>query len=259
MLPNNSSLNPTARFSDRARSYLKYRPHYPQEIIPYLKDAAGLSEKDVIADIGSGTGFLTELFLENGNIVFGVEPNKEMREAGESYLNRYANFRSIAGTAEHTALRDHSIDMVTAAQAFHWFELEKFRTECIRILRNKAIVCLIWNQRDFQSTKFLQEYEALLNKYSIDYQRIRHDNITRDDLQLFFGQEEIHFAQFPYIQLLDLDGLKGRLLSSSYVPMEGHPLFNEMINAFEECFLAHNQNGRVELLYETRIHWSKLS
>jgi SAM-dependent methyltransferase len=259
MLPNNSSLNPTERFSDRAQSYLKFRPHYPREIIPYLIATAGLSKEDVVADIGSGTGFLSELFLEQGNIVYGVEPNKEMREAGESYLNHYSNFRSISGTAEHTPLRDHSIDFVVAGQAFHWFEPEPFRRECARMLRNKAIVCLVWNQRDFQSTKFLQEYEDLLKKYSEDYQKIRHDNITRDDLQSFFGAREINSVQFPYIQHLDFDGLKGRLLSSSYVPMKGHPLYEEMLGTLEQSFITHNKDGKIELVYVTKVYWSTLA
>ncbi|MFI5252203.1 MAG: class I SAM-dependent methyltransferase [Bacteroidota bacterium] len=254
-----SSFNPKERFSNRVEAYLKYRPHYPAELIPYFKESINLSPDDVLADIGSGTGFLAELFLEAGNVVYGVEPNKEMREAGERYLRRYPKFRSIAGSAEQTFLNDHSIDILTAAQAFHWFERDNFRRECSRILRGKSVVCLLWNERNLDATPFLEEYEMLLKRFSTDYEQIRHDNVIEDDMRSFFGTGNFTSAKFPYDQKLDFDGIRGRLLSSSYVPSEDDPRSDEMLKSLERIFQSHQADNRVELLYVTKVYWGTLS
>src|SRR6266446_9260655 len=110
---------PTERFSNRVENYIRYRPGYPKEIIELLKAECGLFPQSVVADAGSGTGLLAKLFLENGNLVFGIEPNREMRAAGERLLQAYPRFTSIAGTAEATTLPGQSVDFVTAGQAFH--------------------------------------------------------------------------------------------------------------------------------------------
>ena len=121
--------NATSRFSDRVENYVRYRPGYPPEVIQELKSECGLMASHVIADIASGTGIWTRMLLENGNPVFGVEPNAEMREAGERLLAAFPKFTSVAGTAEATTLADQSVDFVTAAQAAHWFDRERARRE----------------------------------------------------------------------------------------------------------------------------------
>src|ERR1044071_6506461 len=125
----------TQRFSSRVDNYVRYRPSYPPAIIKLLNEECGLRTDSVIADIAFGTGIFTKLLLENGNKVFGVEPNADMRTAGESFLNKYPGFTSVAGTAEATTLADQSVNLVTAAQAAHWFDLPKARQEFIRITR----------------------------------------------------------------------------------------------------------------------------
>src|ERR1700737_1752387 len=117
--------NAKQRFSDRGAGCLRYRPRYPEAVLDFFRAQCGLRSDHAIADIGSGTGFLSELFLKNGNRVFGVEPNEAMRQAGEEYLASYDGFSSIEGPAESTTLEDASVDFVTAGQAFHWFEPEK--------------------------------------------------------------------------------------------------------------------------------------
>src|SRR5713226_3126779 len=144
------------RFSNRVVDYVRYRPGYPSAVLDLLRSECGLQSSHVIADIGSGTGIMSKLFLENGNRVFGVEPNTEMRQAGEEYLASYDGFSSIEGSAESTTLGDSSIDFVTAGQAFHWFEKEKTRAEFRRILRGKGWVVIAWNDRRMEEAPGLR-------------------------------------------------------------------------------------------------------
>ena len=163
--------DPTRRFSSRVDNYIKYRPGYPSAVIDTLASECGLTEQLIVADVGSGTGILSELFLKHGNPVFGVEPNREMREAGERRLKQYPNFTSVNGTAEATTLPDRSMDFITAGQAFHWFDRIQTRKEFTRILKGGGWVALIWNDRHIDTSPFLCAYEDLLRQYGIDYAR----------------------------------------------------------------------------------------
>jgi ubiquinone/menaquinone biosynthesis C-methylase UbiE len=216
----------------------------------------GLTAKSVIADIGSGTGISSRLFVENGNIVYGVEPNEAMRQAAENYLAQFPTFKSTNGTAEGTGLPDRSVNFVVAAQAFHWFEQEKTRTEFKRILRPGGYVALFWNIRQMDSTPFLRDYEQFLLKYGTDYKFVRHENITREDITAFF-REPFSTASFKNVQILDLDGLKGRALSASYVPAETDPIFPQMVSELSELFEKHQSQGKIEIIYDTDVHYSK--
>src|SRR5581483_9144642 len=163
-------LNATQRFSSRVDNYIRYRPGYPAEILALLKRECALKKESVIADIGSGTGLLSRMFLENGNVVYGVEPNSEMRKAGERLLASYSQFHSIAGTAESTTLPVRRVDFVTAAQAAHWFDRKKARAEFIRILKPGGWLVLVWNERCID-TPFLRDYEQLLLTYATSTRR----------------------------------------------------------------------------------------
>ena len=244
------------RFSNRVKNYAKYRPTYPPEVLKVFRDEMGLTAKSVMADIGSGTGISSKLFLENGNVVFGVDPNEAMREAAEEDLSRFPNFKSTSGTAENTGLPDRSIDIVTAAQAFHWFDHQKTRAEFKRILRPGGHVALMWNIRQIDSTPFLRDYEQFLLKYGTDYKFVRHENITREDIAAFF-QRPFPTASFKNVQIFDFDGLKGRALSASYVPAETDPIFPQMVSELSELFEKHQSQGKIEIIYDTDVHYSK--
>ncbi len=246
--------DPTTRFTDRVANYVKYRPRYPQAIVGFLREACALTESSVVADVGSGTGFLAELFLENGNTVFGIEPNDAMREAGEGYLAAFPRFHSVAGTAEATTLPDQSVDFVAAGQAFHWFDSERARAEFARILRPEGWVALVWNGRE-AGTPFLDGYEALLQRYATDYTEVDHHRFDEARLRPFFAEGSFHEAHFPNRQDFDFDGLKGRLLSSSYAPAEGHPRHEPMLDALQELFDAHQEGGQVAFLYDTVVYY----
>lgn len=249
--------NPTTRFTDRVENYIKYRPTYPMEVIEYLKSEGILRSDSVTADIGSGTGISAELFLKNGNIVYGVEPNNEMRSAAERLLKDFTGFYSINGTAEETSLPGKSIDLIICAQAFHWFDIPKTRTEFNRILKPEGRICLMWNERKLDATPFLIDYEKLLLKYGTDYQNVRHENIDENKLNDFFDHGYIK-KTFPNMQVFDLAGVTGRLLSSSYTPQYNSTLYEPMLADLNRIFEKNQLNGKIEFLYDTNIYYSSL-
>lgn len=246
------------RFSNRAADYARYRPGYPREALDVLRTWCGLKPEHVIADIGSGTGLLTKLFLENGNHVFGVEPNAEMRAAGEEFLRSHKNFTSIAGSAEATSLPDDSVDFVAAAQAFHWFDLEPTRREFQRILKPHGRVIIVWNERLLDTTPFLRDYEALLHRFGTDYARVHESYPRAEQMLAFYSPNEFTSHSLPNAQEFDFDGLCGRLRSSSYAPAPGHPQFGPMMEELQRVFAAHQENGVVRMEYRTHVYTGML-
>ncbi|WP_146849313.1 class I SAM-dependent methyltransferase [Brevifollis gellanilyticus] len=248
-----TSLAPTQRFSDRVENYVRFRPGYPQEIVTLLRENYGLTGDAVIADLGSGTGISTALFLEAGCTVHAVEPNREMREAAERLLHHHAKFHSVAGSAEATTLPDHCADFVVAAQAFHWFDAKAVRQECDRILKPGGWVVLIWNERQLDATPFLRAYETLLLQFSSDYATVRHENIDTTKLAQFFKGPHVTHT-FANAQHFDFAGLKGRLLSSSYAPAAGDLRHEPMLAELQQIFDDHHEDGRVTFSYDTKVH-----
>lgn len=252
-------LDPTHRFSNRVKNYLLYRPHYPPGVLEILATRAGLGAGSVIADVGSGTGILTRLFLDNGNEVFAVEPNREMRVAAEADLAGRAGFHSVDGRAEATGLASSSVDFVVVGQAFHWFERGEARDEFARILEPEGWVALIWNHRLADATPFARAYEELLLAFGTDYREVGHRNaVTADELAPFFGNEDFFSEHLPNQQVLDWPGLRGRLLSSSYVPAPEEPRHEAMIDALEALFKRYQRGGAIRFAYSTEIYLGQL-
>lgn len=250
--------NATTRFSNRVQYYVKYRPTYPPGIIEFLGQTIGLTTQSVIADIGSGTGLLSELFLKHGNLVYGVEPNLEMRQAGEVLLKDYPNFYSINGSAELTTLSAETIDVIVAGQAFHWFDVAQCRQEFQRILKPGAWIALIWNERQTDSTPFLQAFEAFLHRFSTDYQHVNHKNVDADVLRAFFGGDHYQLQTFPNTQVFDYAGLEGRVLSSSYIPLDDDPNYEVMLTTLKQLFTDYQAKETVSFLYDTRVFYGQL-
>ncbi|MGD9633002.1 MAG: class I SAM-dependent methyltransferase [Pirellulales bacterium] len=246
------------RFSDRVENYVRYRPGYPPGVLEIIRDEAGLTPDAVVADVGSGTGISTDLFLHNGNVVFGVEPNAEMRRAAEQRFRDNARFHSVAATAEATTLESGSIDFVVASQAFHWFDVERTQQEFARILRRAGWAVLIWNARRTDSSDFLRAYEALLNQFGTDYRTVRHENVDAEALRKFFAAGRFEFRSLPNEQRFDWEGLKGRLLSSSYAPTEGQPDYEPMISALERAFRDHATENQVSFEYDTQLYFGHI-
>ncbi len=246
------------RFSSRVADYVRYRPGYPTEAITLLHAECGLRSGHAIADIGSGTGFLSELFLKNGNRVYGIEPNEAMRQAGEEYLASYDSFVSIDASAEATTLNDASVDFVTAGQAFHWFEPAAARREFQRILKPAGWVVVMWNDRQMD-TPFATAYEDLLVKYGTDYTRVREAYPEAESMQTFFAGGSVSQRDLHNSQEMELEGLAGRLRSSSYAPQEGNANYAPMMAAVEELFQANQVNGRVRMEYATHVYFGQLT
>ena len=244
--------DPKKRFSSRVENYIKYRPSYPLEIIDFLKEKNILAEDTVIADIGSGTGILTRVILDNGNQVYGVEPNKDMREAAEKILQGFTNFTSLEGSAESTGLEENCIDLITAGQAFHWFDVEEAKREFKRILKPNGNVALIWNNRGKAGTDFNSSYENFILKYGTDYREVKKNE---GNVDLFFNYQKETFYNF---QELNFTSFKGRVLSSSYIPLADNPIFTKMILELEDLFNKHQRNGIIRIEYDTEIYLGKL-
>ncbi len=248
----------TTRFSDRVEDYIRYRPGYPPDVLELLRAECGLLPGHAIADVASGTGAFTRLLLENGNHVFAVEPNREMREAGNRLMESYRGLTSVDGTAEATTLPPASIDFVTAAQAAHWFDRDRARAEFARVLKPGGWCVLTWNERRTAATPFLREYEELLLAYGTDYEEVRHERTTAV-IQEFFAPARYEERVFDLRQQFDYEGTAGRLLSSSYAPLAGHPNHEPMMRELERIFAAHAQRGLVEFEYNTRVYYGRLN
>ena len=248
---------PTRRFTSRADNYARYRPTYPAAAIDWLWNAGALSAGSVVADVGAGTGILTALLLERGANVFAVEPNAAMRAAAEVWLGEQPGFVSIDATAEATGLPDASIDLVTAGQAFHWFEPEATRAEFRRILRPGGAVALIWNSRDKRGGGFVAEYEAMLNDYAPSYRRVRHGSHMHSIGQFFADGYEMHV--FDHERPLNYEILFGGLLSGSYSPLPGDPRYEPMVARLQAIFAAHQRDGQVTMPYRTQVYFGHLA
>lgn len=245
-------VDPKKRFSSRVENYIKYRPNYPDKIIDFMMEKKLLKKDSVVADIGSGTGILSELFLKNGNTVYGVEPNNNMRKGAERNLHNYPNFASINGSAEKTHLKSKSIDLATAAQAFHWFDVENAKKEFKRILKPNGSVVIIWNNRIKTGKEFSSQYEKFILKYGTDYKEVRKNEKKID--KFYHYRKEV----FYNYQDLDFEGLKGRLLSVSYIPLEGEPKYETMLEDIYNVFKEYEQEGKVRLEYNTEVYYGKL-
>lgn len=250
--------NNTTRFSNRVEDYVKYRPSYPEEVVAFLQQSYGLMPGNLLVDIGAGTGISTELFLKAGYPVIAVEPNREMREKSVELLSTYEGFSALDGKAEEMALADGSIDGIIAGQAFHWFDREKTKQEFKRILKPGGLVVLIWNERKTTSD-FEKDYDALIIRHARDYVQVDHRNIQTEDIEIFFAPQPVQLKMFDNKQVFDFEGLKGRLLSSSYMPARGEDGYEAMIADLRNLFDRYEVAGSITIHYDTKVYVGRLS
>lgn len=251
------SVDPTERFSDRVDNYIKYRPGYPPEMIEFMRRDIGLTPDWTVADIGSGTGISSRIFLENGNRVFGIEPNGPMREASDRLLEKYPRFEPVDGAAEETKLPAMAVELIFAAQSFHWFCNAKAADEFRRILKPGGFVALVWNERETNLDSFHIEYEDFLKRYGTDYEEVRHDKVTIELLEGVFATR-FRTESFSYKQIFDLEGLKGRLVSSSYMPGETADNYGGMLKDLETLFAVHAEIGKITVSYKTKFFYCSI-
>ncbi|HAM81708.1 class I SAM-dependent methyltransferase [Ornithinibacillus bavariensis] len=244
----------TNKFTDKAKVYAKYRPNYPIKYIDYLIAETGINEECIIADIGSGTGILSRQLLERGFTVIGVEPNDDMRTLAEQALNSDDRFISVKATAENTTIKDNSVDLITVAQAFHWFNMEQFRLECQRILKQDAKVALVWNSRDGTSdinkecANVCQKYCPNFNGFSGGMEE------TSIAFQQFFKDGKYYFKHFRNDLQFNLIGFLGRYLSASFSPKKTDKEYKPFIAALTEVFEKYSDNGQIVIPTSTKSY-----
>jgi len=246
------------RFSNRVTDYVRYRPSYPSALLDLLRAECDLRPDRTIADIGSGTGLLTKLFLDNGNRVFGVEPNEEMRAASEHFLEAYRDFSSINGSAEATTLPPQSVDFITAGQAFHWFNVELAGKEFRGILKPAGSVVVVWQDRRMEETPFAGAYEELLERFGVDYKRVKDAYPETEKIRTFFDSGSFRTRDLPNQQVFDWEGLCGRLRSSSFAPTESHANYAPMMAHLRKIFDQYHENGSVCMDYFARVYFGRL-
>ena len=249
-------IRPSERFTTRAEDYARHRPGYPAGAIDLLAAHCGLTSGARVADLGSGTGILTGLLLARAAEVFAVEPNEAMRGAAEVQLTGRPGFHSVPGSAEATTLPAASIDLAVAGQAFHWFELVAARAELLRILRPGCWAALLWNERPPQPTPFLAEYDALLTQHAPEYTRIVASRADTGAMGEYLGAG-MAVRTFPNQQILDFEGLKGRLMSSSYAPHKDAPDYGPLMARLRALFDRHAADGRIVMPYETLVYFGQ--
>ena len=255
---NHMTKKSTERFTETVKNYSQYRPSYPKEILNVMQAECSLTQDKMIADVGSGTGILTKLFLDHGNVVYAVEPNTAMREVAEHNLKSYPHFHSIVGTAESTTLQNQSVDFVTVGTAFHWFDLIKTKQEFKRILKTPGWVVLLWNVRNKES-QLIGDYENLILKYNTDYCESNASKFDKTVTEAFFTPFIMKTKIFKNIQYFNWESFQGRFLSSSYIIRSDDSRYEKMIEELKNIFDRYQKNGQIEFSNDTKIYYGQLS
>lgn len=240
------------KFNGMGKMYSQFRPAYPMDFIDYLYEKIGFSKESSVADIGSGTGKLTKQLLEKGSRVYAVEPNGDMRKFAETALYNYNNFVSVNSSAENTSLAEHSVDFITVAQAFHWFDRQKFKAECRRILNDNGKVVLVWNSRDEESPLILK-IEEINRKYCPNFigfsGGVRGENAEEFD-DFFTNRCEMKIFNNPL--LFNENDFIGRCLSSSYALKENDENYSDYVNELKNIFNKFSENGTLIMPNKTK-------
>jgi len=252
------SLKPTERFSGRVEAYRRYRSAYSREIIPVLQERCALTSDSIVADIGAGTGMLAELFLENGNRVFAVEPNTDMRAACEELVERYPRLTCVDGTAENTGLSDQSIDFVTVGRAIHWFDQDKCRYEFARILRDGGWILLAGQGPHQRTEPVARDFRTILENHCIDFARLRQRYDIEAAVRRLFAGGDFQEAEFHDTEEMTYEDLEGFMLSLSVTPQPDYPGFPAMQRALHEYFARHESGGKLRMPTTCKIHFGHL-
>ncbi len=238
------------RFDDRVANYERFRPGYPDAVAGALAEH-GVHAPAVVADIGAGTGKLSQAFLRAGHRVILIEPNAAMRTVAQRSFADEPRADVRDARAEATGLADASMDAIVAGQAFHWFEPQATRAEWLRILRPRNAVALVWNDRRTFGSPVLQDYEALLLRHCPDYAAVQCKMPDESAVLGFLGAGAC-VSRFDNAQVLDWEGLLGRVLSASYVPLTG-PVHEVIVAELRASFARNAVDGHVTLPYDTRV------
>lgn len=250
-------MDSTQYFSGLADDYVIGRPAYAKAFVESLYSRYGFSKQSVIADIGSGTGKFAKQLLERGSFVYGVEPNADMRNIARKELEGFEKFCPVNGTAAETNLGEQSVDFVTAAQAFHWFDGALFRRECKRILKRNGLVFLIWNLRD-TSDKVNQSSFEIFSEYCPKFHGFS-GGVQKDDPRIrdfFHGKYE--YIEFENPLFYDREKFISRSLSSSYSLKKEEEKYGEYIAALSELFERYAKDDVLTVANKTVAYAGKV-
>ena len=231
-------------FSGKAQFY-NSRPTYPKECIDYLVNKFGLSSNNVIADVGAGTGILTKPFLNMGCSAYAVDPNDDMFTELSKNLSQYSNVILLKTSAEKTEIPENSCDAVVVGTAFHWFDKNKFRSECERILKNKKHIAILRISNNTEADKRIEE----IKHYSEQ---------DLNEAKEFFDAGFIEHVRFEYMQSFDEERYINNLLSSATAPLPNDANFNEYVTRCKNIFNKHFRNGIAELPFAVNCYIGRL-
>ncbi|MBI4385929.1 MAG: class I SAM-dependent methyltransferase [Elusimicrobia bacterium] len=238
-------MDPEKRFSETADPYDSHRPSYPESLVDWVLKTSGVALGARVADVGCGTGISTRLFAARGLGAVGIDPNEEM--LARARARGGADYRR--GSASATGLPAHSVDLMVAAQAFHWFNLEPTLLEFKRVLKPGGWCAAFWNERTRDSA-FLRAYEELLLRSSSEYRAMPHISDAMAAIRSSRAVVAWTQSEFPNVQSMDRAAFVGRVYSSSYVA-HGISRRKEFDRAIRELFDRHAVGGRVEFKYRS--------
>lgn len=235
----------TTKFSDKVEVYRQYRPSYPDAFVHYLFDEVGISQDACVADIGAGTGILTEILSEHVKTVYAIEPDRNMRIACMDTCGRSCAFVALEGRAESTGLPDQCLDFITVAQAFHWFEPHRTQLEFSRVLKPDGMVILVWNSR-VPDAPLTIAWDAVCRKHCPNFTGFSNDSVmSESQVHDFFRDGICETRQYPNNRLLDLASFLGTALSASYAPVFGQPAYDSFVTALTQLFWEHATGEKI--------------
>lgn len=249
--------NTLQKFDGLAQDYAVGRPVYSEKFVEALFRDCGFSSDSIVADIGSGTGKFAGQLLERGCTVYGVEPNDDMREKSVEELSGFVWFYPVKGTEAVTSLKDHSIDFVTTAQAFHWFDVIAFAKECRRILKPGGKVFLIWNMRDMSDQLNQEAYEVYRN-FCPDFKGYG-GGVQKDDERIrTFFDDRYQYIEFTNPLYYSKETFISRSLSGSYSLKEGDARYPEYLKALRNLFEKYQKDGILTMGNDTAVYFGAL-
>lgn len=252
-----AAVNFRTKIANRVTYYNRYRPSYPERLYQYLVEKLDLKPKHVIADVGAGTGLSSRWFAANGNTIYAIEPSPEMRQAAAYNYQYYPDYHIIAGAAEDTTLPDNSVDFIIGGQSFDWFDHEKASPELKRILKPDGYVLLFWNERQTESSGFLRQFEELLKRHAPAYMELNLVDQREKAVLQILQEGHYGYAEFDNCQIFNWEGLKGRLLSTSFIPDADQPEYHNLLSGLARDYKAHAVCGQVKVDYITKLYYGK--
>ena len=242
-----------AKFDHKGSVYAKARPGYPDAIFEYLCSSDAVGANKTVADFGSGTGIFSMQISDFAGTVYAIEPNDDMRRNAEIEFVNYPSITSVNATAENSLLPNSSVDLITVAQAFHWFNRTAFKSECQRILKASGKVFLLWNDRDTTSD-IISENFKINKKYCPNFKGSSNGIDFSKEGFLDFFDGEFETVEFPNVLIYTKEMFIGRNLSSSYAPLKSDTQYCDYLSELEALFDKHQRNGNVMYPYITRCY-----